>query len=309
MSNHDSASAKQESPKKEKHKATRRQKYLMLSGATTFLIVVALVLINVLTIYITDRYPVTIDLTPEKVFQLTDQSKEYVAQLSKPVTVQVMTSEENFIAGGEYYVQANAVLKEYEKYSDQITLEYVDLLENPSLAYQYEDVQIGDIVVSCGTRSQTLDAYDLFNVESGSYYGSYITSSKAEQAMTSAIMNVTSETQVKAAVLSGHGEQSPDGLTALMEDNNFEIVTVSPATEEIPSDVDVLIWMAPTNDPDQEVLDRIDSFLSSNEEKTLLYFADTTQPELPRLESFLEKWGIGVSASSIIETDSSTSST
>ena len=168
MSNHDSASAKQESPKKEKHKATRRQKYLMLSGATTFLIVVALVLINVLTIYITDRYPVTIDLTPEKVFQLTDQSKEYIAQLSKPVTVQVMTSEENFIAGGEYYVQANAVLKEYEKYSDQITLEYVDLLENPSLAYQYEDVQIGDIVVSCGTRSQTLDAYDLFNVESGS---------------------------------------------------------------------------------------------------------------------------------------------
>ena len=191
MNKHDSAGAKQQSPKKEKHKATRRQKYLMLSGATTFLIVVALVLINVLTIYITDRYPVTIDLTPEKVFQLTDQSKEYVAQLSKPVTVQVMTSEENFIAGGEYYVQANAVLKEYEKYSDQITLEYVDLLENPSLAYQYEDVQIGDIVVSCGTRSQTLDAYDLFNVESGSYYGSYITSSKAEQAMTSAIMNVT----------------------------------------------------------------------------------------------------------------------
>lgn len=116
MNNHDSAGAKQQSPKKEKHKTTRRQKYLMLSGATTFLIVVALVLINVLTIYITDRYPVTIDLTPEKVFQLTDQSKEYIAQLSKQVTVQVMTSEENFIAGGEYYVQANAVLKEYEKY-------------------------------------------------------------------------------------------------------------------------------------------------------------------------------------------------
>ena len=55
MSNHDLAGAKQQSPKKEKHKATRRQKYLMLSGATTFLIVVALVLINVLTIYITDR--------------------------------------------------------------------------------------------------------------------------------------------------------------------------------------------------------------------------------------------------------------
>lgn len=62
-----------------------------------------------------------------------------------------------------------------------------------------------------GHGPRRLDAYDLFNVESGSITGSYITSSKAEQAMTSAIMNVTSEAQVKAAVLSGHGEQSPDG--------------------------------------------------------------------------------------------------
>lgn len=290
--------------KRAAHRTTRRQKYLLLSGATTFLIVVALVLINVLTVYITDRYPVTVDLTPQKVFQLTDQSKEYIAQLNQPVSVQVMTSEENFISGGEYYVQANEVLKEYTKYSDQITLEYVDLLQNPSLASQYEDIQIGDIVVSSGNRSQTLTAYDLFNVESGSYYGSYITSSKAEQAMTSAILNVTSETQVKAGVLTGHGEQSPDGLTSLMENNNFEIVTITPATEEIPQDVDVLIWMAPINDPDQEVLDRIDAFLSDNEDKTLLYFADTTQPELPRLQAFLEKWGIGVESSSIIETDS-----
>ena len=290
--------------KRAAHRTTRRQKYLLLSGATTFLIVVALVLINVLTVYITDRYPVTVDLTPQKVFQLTDQSKEYIAQLNQPVSVQVMTSEENFISGGEYYVQANEVLKEYTKYSDQITLEYVDLLQNPSLASQYEDIQIGDIVVSSGNRSQTLTAYDLFNVESGSYYGSYITSSKAEQAMTSAILNVTSETQVKAGVLTGHGEQSPDGLTSLMENNNFEIVTITPATEEIPQDVDVLIWMAPINDPDQEVLDRIDAFLSDNEDKTLLYFADTTQPELPHLQAFLEKWGIGVESSSIIETDS-----
>lgn len=290
--------------KRAARRTTRRQKYLLLSGATTFLIVVALVLINVLTVYITDRYPVTVDLTPQKVFQLTDQSKEYIAQLNQPVSVQVMTSEENFISGGEYYVQANEVLKEYTKYSDQITLEYVDLLQNPSLASQYEDIQIGDIVVSSGNRSQTLTAYDLFNVESGSYYGSYITSSKAEQAMTSAILNVTSETQVKAGVLTGHGEQSPDGLTSLMENNNFEIVTITPATEEIPQDVDVLIWMAPINDPDQEVLDRIDAFLSDNEDKTLLYFADTTQPELPRLQAFLEKWGIGVESSSIIETDS-----
>ena len=208
--------------KKKRWIKTRRQKYLFLSSITTVLILVAIVLVNVLTVYITDRYPVTIDLTPEKVFQLTDQSKEYIENLSAPVSIQVMTSEENFMASGEYYVQAHSVIEQYEKYSDQITLEYVDLLENPSLASAYEDVQIGDIIVSSGNRSQTLTAYDLFNVESGSYYGNYITSSRAEQAMTSAIMNVTSETQVKAGVLTGHSEQYPDGFVQLLENNNLK---------------------------------------------------------------------------------------
>ena len=290
--------------KKEHHPTTRRQKYRMLSGGTTFLIVVSLVLLNVLTAYLTERYPISIDLTSDKVFELTDLSKEYLAQLSEPISIQVLNSESSFIASGEYYVQANEVLKQYTQYSDQITLEYIDLLENPSLLSNYEDVQIGDIIISSSRRSQKLDAYDLFNVESGSYYGNYITSSKAEQAMTSAIMNVTSETQVKTAILTGHDEQYPDGFASLLTSNNFEVTSLNPTVEEIPEDVDVLIWMAPTNDPDQEVLDRLDEYLSQ-EEKTLLYFADTTQPELPRLDAFLQKWGISVELSSIIETDNS----
>ena len=117
-------------------------------------------------------------------------------------------------------------------------------------------------------------------------------------------MNVTSETQVKTAILTGHDEQYPDGFASLLTSNNFEVTSLNPTVEEIPEDVDVLIWMAPTNDPDQEVLDRLDEYLSQ-EEKTLLYFADTTQPELPRLDAFLQKWGISVELSSIIETDNS----
>ena len=112
---------KDHTKKKKRWIKTRRQKYLFLSSITTVLILVAIVLVNVLTVYITDRYPVTIDLTPEKVFQLTDQSKEYIENLSAPVSIQVMTSEENFMASGEYYVQAHSVIEQYEKYSDQIT--------------------------------------------------------------------------------------------------------------------------------------------------------------------------------------------
>lgn len=284
------------------HPTTRRQRYLLLSSATTLLVVVALVLVNIITIYLTDRYPVALDLTPQKIFELSDQSKEYLNRLEEPVSIQVLNNEESFRSGGEYFVQAQEVLSQYARCSDKVTLEYIDLLANPSLAAQYEDVQIGDIIVSSGKRTRTLSAYDLFQIESGSY-GSYITASKAEQVVTSAILNVTSSEQVQAAILTGHGEQYPDGLVKLMEQNNFEVRSVSPAQEQIPQEVQVLLWVAPLNDPDQTVLDQLDSFLQEQEGRTLLYFADTTQPELPRLEEFLEKWGIRVQLSSVIETD------
>ena len=115
---------KKEKTNRPKQPMNRRKKYLLLSGTTTLLIVVALVLVNLLTIYITDRYPVSIDLTPQKVFGLTEQSKEYLSKLEQPVSIQVMTNEDTFIASGDYYVQANQVIQEYEKYSDQISLEY-----------------------------------------------------------------------------------------------------------------------------------------------------------------------------------------
>lgn len=284
------------------HPTTRRQRYLLLSSATTLLVVMALVLVNIITVYLTDRYPVVLDLTPQKIFELSDQSKEYLNRLEEPVSIQVLNNEESFRSGGEYFVQAQEVLSQYARCSDKVTLEYIDLLANPSLAAQYEDVQIGDIIVSSGKRTRTLSAYDLFQIESGSY-GSYITASKAEQVVTSAILNVTSSEQVQAAILTGHGEQYPDGLVKRMEQNNFEVRSVSPAQEQIPQEVQVLLWVAPLNDPDQTVLDQLDSFLQEQEGRTLLYFADTTQPELPRLEEFLEKWGIRVQLSSVIETD------
>ena len=106
---------KKEKTNRPKQPMNRRKKYLLLSGTTTLLIVVALVLVNLLTIYITDRYPVSIDLTPQKVFGLTEQSKEYLSKLEQPVSIQVMTNEDTFIASGDYYVQANQVIQEYEK--------------------------------------------------------------------------------------------------------------------------------------------------------------------------------------------------
>lgn len=283
-------------------KMDRRKKYLWISGLTTVFVVCALILGNAVIGVLSDRYSLTLDLTADKAFMLTDKSKQYLENISQPVSIKVMESEENFISGGEYFVQANEVLHQYEKYSDKITLSYIDLLQNPSLAAEYQNVKMGDIIISSADRERTLNAYDLFEIES-SYYGKYITASKAEQMMTSAIMGVVSPSEVKITVLGGHGEQEPQEFLNLLKNNNFEVNTVFPASEEIPEDTDVLLWTAPTADPDQEVLERIDQFLTEKPGRSLCYFADTTQSQLPRLEEFLKEWGIEVLPSSVVETD------
>ena len=291
---------------KQKHPAkplNRRQKYLWISSITTVLLVLALILGNILLSALAKRYPLTLDLTRAKVFELTDESKKYIEELPQEVSIKVMESEDNFASGGEYFVQANAVLHQYDMYSDKVSLSYVDLLANPTLAGEYEDVQMGDILVSSGDRVRKISANDLFEVESSSYYGKYITASKAEQVMTSAIMGVVSPSEISVGVLSGHGEQYQQKFVSLLQNNNFAVSTISPAVEEIPEDMDVLLWVAPTTDPDEDVLQRIDKFLSEKPGRTLLYFADTTQPALPAIEKFLNKWGISVELSSVIETD------
>ena len=104
------------------HPTTRRQRYLLLSSSTTLLVVMALVLVNIITVYLTDRYPVVLDLTPQKIFELSDQSKEYLNRLEEPVSIQVLNNEESFRSGGEYFVQAQEVLSQYARCSDKVTL-------------------------------------------------------------------------------------------------------------------------------------------------------------------------------------------
>lgn len=291
-------------PKLSLLRPNRQQRYRMLSSGITMMVVIALILCNLTLSVIDSRSSLDLDLTSDQVFQLTQESKDYLAQLEDPVSLTVLNSKEDFLANGDYYKQVASILEDYERASDNITLTYADVLRNPSLVSQYDDLSltINSIIVESGTQRRVLSAYDLFNIES-SYYGSTITSSKAEQALTSAILGVTSDDLPQVAFLTGHGEYDSSAFSQLLEQNNYQVSTLNPATDVILEDIDVLLMVCPTNDPDQDVLDRISDFLSL-EGKSLLYFADSSQPDLPRLSAFLEEWGIQVGDGLLVETDS-----
>ena len=57
----------------------------ILSVSITMVIVVCLILLNVIMAVLTEKYPLKLDLTSNKVFQLSQDSIDYLAGLEKPV--------------------------------------------------------------------------------------------------------------------------------------------------------------------------------------------------------------------------------
>lgn len=290
--------------------ASRRFKHGSLATAMTIGFVALVVLVNLIVGLLVERFPMNIDLTDNQIFALSDESIEYVKGVEQNISINVLAKEEDFAGNNAYYNQANEVINKYALYSDKIKVNYVDIYTDPTFVQNYpkEDLAYGDIVVSCDDRYQVLDAYDLFNVGTTQSGSTSITSSKAEQAMTSAIMFVTDANPMTVTVLTGYGSTETaniDDLTSTLGSNGYLTTETNLMTEDIPEEATIAILAAPTIDLTEAEAKKISDFLENdgNFGKILYYFADASQPELPVLEALLEEWGIGVGAGYLTETD------
>ena len=191
-----------------------------VSVLLTVLVLAALVLINVVLAAVTDKHPLYIDVTENSSYQLQQETKDYLKEISEPVIIYVLQKETDFESGDsnnyKYRVQANKLLHAIENSSDKVELHYVDITAEPTFTSDYPQVdwtQSHAILVTCGDRYRAVDMTDMFTFdqEQYNYYGTVaITKQNVEQAIMTAILNVTTTEKTKVTVLSGQGEQDPD---------------------------------------------------------------------------------------------------
>ena len=81
----------------------RRFKHGSLATIMTVGLVVLVVLVNIIASMVADRLPVNIDLTDTKMYELSQESIDYVEQLKEPVTIEVFASEDDFNNMGQMY--------------------------------------------------------------------------------------------------------------------------------------------------------------------------------------------------------------
>ena len=291
-------------------KILNNRRFRMGSFATvlTVIFIAALIILNMIVSAVSNRYPVQIDLTTDKIYGLSDETIEYLKGLEKEVDIYVLATEDGFSSASDYFLQAKETIKKFPQYTSKVDLSFVDMAKDPSFESKYASYNIGtrDIIVECGSKIQIVKTSDLFTLQYDSSTGySYIQGSRTDEAITSAIMNVTSDYTPKVTLLTAHSSFDATSFVSLLEQNSFEVITQDLLLEDIDPEAEVAILFAPSQDLDEDQLKKLDAFLDNDGQKgrSLLYFASASQPAMPAMEAFLGEWGIVMEDATVYETD------
>lgn len=289
---------------KRTNRLTQALKVNTLFGVLMALLVVAALLINAIALLLTDRYGLTFDLTANAAYEIGADTQALLQGLSRQVDVYVLSTEDAF-GGSNYLNQAKRLIQQYPRYSPSLRLHFVDYTANPSFAAGFPDLTLssGDLIVRCGEQVKHIPVNNLFHYTYTASGSLAVESSRAEEALTSAILYVTQGKAVQIAVLTGNGVTEAPLFTALLADNNYQLASVNLTTGTLDG-YDAALLLAPTADLSEDVLRKLDSFLYNGGRygKALLYTASAAQGALPHLDAFLAEWGIAFQDGAVFET-------
>lgn len=305
---------KTKSPKAPRQKMSKaRFNHTIGALVITAVVLVATILLNVVVSLMSDKLPgMSIDLTSKGAFQLSETSIKLAQNVKKDLKITFLDDKQSYrskASSNTYYAQVMAISEEYGKYNNKISAEYVSIVDNPNLENKYpqETLSADNIIVSCGDKYRILDQYDIFNVKS--YYStySYIASSKAEEAFDGAILAVTSTESTKLAIVEDNSTEDFTYFKNILEQNNYELVSVKLEQEDIPKDAKMLIVFTPEKDFSKTAAKKIRTYLENNKEygKNMLYIPSSKTYKTPNLDEVLSDWGITVGDGLAYELESS----
>ena len=262
--------------------ARRQTRYGTMTATSVLVVLGILVAIN----YIGAKQNKRWDLTANKVFSLSDQSRNVVAKLDAPLQVQVFAQESDF---SRYQDK----LKEYEYASKKISTEYIDPDKKPTLAKQNQIQQYGTIVFNYKGRTERVTA-------------------NTEQDITNGIIKVVSGQQRKVYYSQGHAEKDPtsaerDGYNIVSTALGRENYTVDKLTiaqqGAVPDDAAVVVVAGPKTDFFAPEVDALKKYL--DKQGKLLLELDppdkVDNPPLTNLVALAHDWGVLVGNNIVVD--------
>lgn len=277
------------------------KKRWLVKGVTTIALVLIIFAIYVCVNIILDKVVLPeLDTTENKVYSLSEETKTKVKGIEKEITITLIN-----------YTDGETVTNFAEKYTalnNKIKLEKIDdLSSRKDLMAEYSlDTTSQLIIIASGENKTTLGEYDLYTYD----YSTYETIDTTEEAITNAIVEVTTEEKPKVYFMSNHVMYDVNTyyytiIQSMTEDAN-EVATIDILTAgAVPEDCDTLILTTLKEDITEFEKDKIIEYINRGGEILLLCGPNLLGEKLTNFQEVLNQYGITIGNGVIFEGDDS----
>lgn len=263
------------------------------------LTIVLTVAVNLGLNYVPEQYS-SFDLTENRLYALTDETKAFLSGLSEDVTVYVLAEE------GAGDADLSKTLERMEDQSAHISVKYVSPAKNPNFYQNYTDAQpsSNSLIVEGQKRSTVVDYEDIYTYEMDySTYSYQTTGYDGEGQTVSALAYVTTEDMPVFYMIGGHGELELEEkfLNTITKENIAYETLMLHTVDEIPEDAQGVILNAPTGDYTKEDAEKIIAYLQKG--GNALIVSTMAEGEMTNFKSILDFYGISEVDGTIVEQD------
>lgn len=234
-----------------------------------------------------------IDVSEGQTTSITDATEEYLDELEEDVTIYLIAEE------GEEDTYLSILLGKYADASDHVSVQQKDPVLYPTFTSQYTTDELADnsLIITCGDSFRAVGYSDLYTMSSSSYSYDFA----GEQAITGAIVAMTSDDPPVVYSLEGHGAaELPSTVTDSLETSNVEIDELSLLSEgSVPEDADAVILYAPESDLSEEEADALLEYLE--EGGSFLLLTDYDDTNMPNLAELMDAYGVQAEEGLVVE--------
>jgi ABC-2 type transport system permease protein len=278
--------------------STKKLKAGAYSSTMIVIVTVAAVFFNLMVSELPDSVK-SIDMTSNKLYSITQDTEDFLAQLSEDITIYVLASESN------HDTNVEKTLNKYQEISSHIKVEYKDPSVYPAFASGYSDssVSSGSLIVEGSKRSKVLDYNELYQTEFDyNTYQSTVTGYDVEGQVTSALSYVTGDNNTKIYAITGHGEADvTENFTGSLTKANVEVESLNLISEEsIPEDAQAILIMSPQSDYSTEDAQKVKDYLNNG--GNALVTVGWVEGSMDNFKGILAEYGLNVGTEVVMET-------
>lgn len=295
--------------------SSKKFKYGSAAVVLTAVFCAFVILINALFTVISNKNGgFYIDLTEEKIYDLSAKSLEVISELDQSVEIIFCTTEDR-IDDSSALSYVKRLAEKYSSLTENVSVVFRDSVKDPGYFNQFKKTSADiisqtSVIINCPENKRYIVYSDRnffkFAAETGAMFAY-----DGESKLTSAIVQTALNQTLKAAFIIGHGEEKRSTLETLLKEQGYDVSEVDLKKISAPelAQYNLLLicnpkydytGIADENEGRVNEIGMLNRYLSENFGNLMVFISPDT-PNLKEFSGFLaDDWGVGYSSGTIV---------